>query len=113
VNSGKIIPFNSFQKGFDDGYYTLDYFVPGIRPQHNNPKGSNILEVNLFPFSVARVGSSDLYGISFCRNNLSSSFNIPAIDDKLDSKDEPTPETKYTRITKFLFFISQNVTLQA
>jgi len=72
----------------------------------------NVLEVNIFPLSVARVGSSDLYSILFCRTNLNSSLNIPPPDDELHSNDEPTPETKYTRITKFIFCLSQNVTLQ-
>jgi len=56
----------------------------------------NILEVKIFPFSVARVGSSDLYSIPFCWTNLSSSLNIPPPDDELDSNDEPTPETTYS-----------------
>jgi hypothetical protein len=70
----------------------------------------NILEVNMFPSPVARVGSSDLYSISFCRTNLSRSLTILSADDGLDSSDEPSPETK--NITKFRFFLSQNVTLQ-
>ena len=56
----------------------------------------NILEVNIFPFSVARVGSSDLYSVPFCRTSLSSSLNISPPDDELDSNDEPSPETKYS-----------------
>lgn len=71
----------------------------------------NISKVNIFSFSVARVGSSDLYSIPFCPINLSSSLNIPSPDDELDSNDEPTQETQY--ITKFRFFLSHNGTLQA
>ena len=64
----------------------------------------------MFPSPVARVGSSDLYSISFCRTNLSRSLTILSADDGFDSSDEPSPETK--NITKFRFFLSQNVTLQ-